>query len=125
MNTRRTPSVPGTQAALPSRKWLTFAGRPFTLSEGNLFLLLAIVIGVLSGLAVVAFRASIEWVRLGLLGSGLTPSPLRVLLAPALAGLVVAFLVQKFFPAARGSGQTKRDAESAAASTLLEQLAKQ
>jgi chloride channel protein, CIC family len=109
VNGRRTPSLPGTQTALPSRKWLTFAGRPFALSEGNLFLLLAIVIGVLSGLAVVAFRASIEWIRLVLLGSDLAPSHWRVLFAPALAGLVVAFLVQKFFPAARGSGvnQTK------------------
>ena len=37
------------------------------------------------------------------------PPPLRVLLVPAGAGLVVAFLVQKFFRAARGSGvnQTK------------------
>ena len=45
----------------------------------------------------------------GLLGSALAPPPIRVLLVPAGAGLVVAFLVQKFFPGARGSGvnQTK------------------
>ena len=60
-------------------------------------------------MAVVCFRIAIEWVRLGLLGSALAPSHLRVLLVPAGAGLVVAFLVQKFFRAARGSGvnQTK------------------
>jgi CIC family chloride channel protein len=100
---------PPAQAALPGRKWLTFAGRSFALSEGNLFLLLAIVIGVLSGLAVVAFRAAIDWLRIGLLGATLTPSHWRLLLVPSIAGLVVAFLVQKFFPAARGSGvnQTK------------------
>jgi CIC family chloride channel protein len=97
------------QPAFPGRKWLTFAGRSFSLSEGNLFLLLAIVIGVLAGLAVVAFREAIDWIRISLLGSALAPSHLRLLLVPSIAGLVVALLVQKFFPGARGSGvnQTK------------------
>lgn len=96
-------------AAAPSRKWLGIGRPSFALSEGNLFLLLAIVIGVFSGLVVVCFRIAIEWVRLGLLGSALAPPHLRVLLVPALAGLVVAFLVHKLFPSARGSGvnQTK------------------
>src|SRR5580700_2477508 len=76
-------------------KWLSSRARRLTLSEGNLFLLLAIIIGMFSGMAVVCFRISIEWVRLGLLGSALSPSPLRVLLVPAGAGLVVAFLVQR------------------------------
>jgi CIC family chloride channel protein len=90
-------------------KWLSTRARCFKLSEGNLFLLLAIIIGMFSGLAVVCFRISIEWVRRALLGSALAPSPLRLLLVPAGAGLVVAFLVQKFFRAARSSGvnQTK------------------
>jgi CIC family chloride channel protein len=90
-------------------KWLRSRARSFTLSEGNLFLLLAILIGMLSGVAVVCFRIAIEWVRLGLLGSALAPPPMRVLLVPAGAGLIVAFLVQKFFRGARGSGvnQTK------------------
>jgi CIC family chloride channel protein len=90
-------------------KWLSARARLFTLSEGNLFLLLAIFIGMFSGLAVVCFRLTIEWIRLALLGSALAPSHLRVLLVPAAAGLVVAFLVQKFFRGARGSGvnQTK------------------
>ena len=90
-------------------QWLSSRARLFTLSEGNLFRLLAIIIGMFSGMAVVCVRIAIEWVRLGLLGSALAPPPLRVILAPAVAGLVVAFLVQKFFPAARGSGvnQTK------------------
>jgi CIC family chloride channel protein len=89
--------------------WLSSRARLFTLSEGNLFLLLAIIIGIFSGMAVVCFRITIEWVRLGLLGSALAPPPMRVLLVPAGAGLVVAFLVQRFFPVARGSGvnQTK------------------
>ena len=94
----------------PRRKWPFIPGsRSFTLSEGNLFLVLAVVIGLFSGMAVVCFRITIEWVRLSLLGSGLAPSRLRVVLVPAGAGLVVAFLVQRFFRAARGSGvnQTK------------------
>ncbi|HEV7966151.1 MAG TPA: chloride channel protein [Candidatus Acidoferrales bacterium] len=100
------PSAPANNSSL---KWLSFRGRSFTLSEGNLFLLLAILIGIFSGMAVVCFRIAIEWVRLGLLGSTLAPPPMRVLLVPAGAGLVVAFLVQTFFPGARGSGvnQTK------------------
>jgi len=90
-------------------QWLSLRARSLSLSEGNLFLLLAIVIGLFSGLAVVLFRMTIEWVRLGLLGSALAPSHVRVLLVPAGAGLVVAFLVQKFFRASSGSGvnQTK------------------
>ena len=94
---------------VPGLRWLRFHGRFLSLSEGNRFLLLAIVIGISSGLAVVCFRMAIDWVRLFFLGSTLTPPPLRVLLAPAAAGLLVAFLVQKFFHGARGSGvnQTK------------------
>ena len=90
-------------------RWLTPGPHSFTLSEGNLFLLLAVIIGLFSGMAVVCFRITIEWVRLSLLGSALAPPPMRVLLVPAGAGLVVAFLVQRFFRAARGSGvnQTK------------------
>ncbi|HEY2646376.1 MAG TPA: chloride channel protein [Candidatus Acidoferrales bacterium] len=90
-------------------QWLKSRARSLTLSEGNLFLLLAIIIGMFSGMAVVCFRIAIEWVRLGLLGSALAPPHLRVLLAPTAAGLLVAFLVQKFFRGATGSGvnQTK------------------
>lgn len=89
--------------------WLGSRARSLRLSEGNLFLLLAILIGISSGMAVVCFRMTIEWIRLGLLGSALAPPRMRVLLAPVGAGLVVAFLVQKFFQGARGSGvnQTK------------------
>jgi CIC family chloride channel protein len=99
-------SVPAVKNS-PHLKWLSFGTRLFSLSEGNLFLLLAIAIGIFSGLAVVCFRMAIEWIRLGLLGSA--PAPMRILLVPAGAGLVVAFLVQRFFPGARGSGvnQTK------------------
>lgn len=80
-----------------------------SLSEQQFFLLLAIVIGVFSGLAVVCFRIAIEWFRLWLLGSALVPPGRRILLAPALTGLVIALLVIRLFPRVRGSGvnQTK------------------
>ncbi len=73
------------------------------------FLLIAILIGIFSGLAVVGFRTAIEWCRIVLLCSALNPPALRMLLAPTLVGLVVAALVLHVFPAVRGSGvnQTK------------------
>lgn len=79
------------------------------LREAQLFLILALLIGVFSGLAVVCFRVAIEWSRLWLLGSSVTPSPGRLLLVMPLAGLVIAALVEIAFPAVRGSGvsQTK------------------
>jgi CIC family chloride channel protein len=77
--------------------------------EDRFFLVLSVFIGVFSGLAVVCFRFAIGWCRLYLLGSGAVLSPSRLLLAPTLAGLVIAALVIHFFPRTRGSGvnQTK------------------
>lgn len=77
--------------------------------EDRFFLILSVFIGIFSGLAVVCFRFAIDWCRIYLLGSGATTSPLRLLLAPSLAGLLIAVLVIHVFPAARGSGvnQTK------------------
>ncbi len=77
--------------------------------EDRFFLVLSVFIGIFSGLAVVCFRFAIDWCRLYLLGTGAVLSPVRLLLAPTLAGLVIAVLVIHFFPATRGSGvnQTK------------------
>jgi len=77
--------------------------------EERFFLILSVFIGIYSGLAVVCFRFAIGWCRLYLLGSGAVLSPTRLLLAPTLAGLVIAVLVIHVFPLARGSGvnQTK------------------
>jgi H+/Cl- antiporter ClcA len=72
-----------------------------TLREAELFLLLAVIIGLISGLAVVLFRIAIDWTRLSVFGSALNPSPTRTLVVPTLGGLIVAFLVVKFFPRAR------------------------
>jgi len=81
----------------------------FTGSEDRLFLFLAILIGIFSALSVVCFRVLIEWVQFAVLGSTLAPILPRVFIAPAVVGLVIAVLVMKVFPQARGSGvnQTK------------------
>jgi CIC family chloride channel protein len=77
--------------------------------DERLFLVLSIFIGIISGTLVVAFRIAIEWIRILTLGSAPHPGQLRLVIVPALAGVVVAGLVIWFFPAARGSGvnQTK------------------
>jgi chloride channel protein, CIC family len=84
--------------------WESWTHQIITLREDQFFLFLAVLIGIFSGLAVVCFRITIECTQLVLLGSSLTPPPLRVILVPAAAGLVVAFLFLYVFPQARGSG---------------------
>jgi chloride channel protein, CIC family len=71
--------------------------------------MLAIVIGVLSGMAVVCFQLAISWARIKLLGPSLAPPWPRVVLAPTLAGLVIAAAILWIVPRVRGSGvnQTK------------------
>src|ERR1700749_2625883 len=77
--------------------------------DERLFLVLAIFIGVISGLMVVCFRVAINWIQVLTLGSSPHPGQLRLFFVPMGVGLLVAVLVQLFFPAARGSGvnQTK------------------
>jgi CIC family chloride channel protein len=77
--------------------------------EERIFLLLAIFIGVISGLLVVSFRMAIEWLSVLLLGSSPQPHQPRLIFVPALAGLVIALLTRFVFPNVRGSGinQTK------------------
>jgi len=77
--------------------------------EERFFLVLSIFIGIFSGLLVVCFRFAIDWSRMYFLGPEATSSPLRLILAPSLTGLVIAVLVLHLFPLARGSGvnQTK------------------
>jgi CIC family chloride channel protein len=80
-----------------------------SIREEQFFLVLAIAIGILAGFSVVLFRVAIETARLWLLGSSMHPSAPRVVLVPALTGLVIAVLAIRFFPRVRGSGvnQTK------------------
>ena len=77
--------------------------------DERLFLVLSIFIGIISGLLVVSFRVAINWIQALTLGSAPQPGLLRLIFVPTIMGLVVAALVQFFFPAARGSGvnQTK------------------
>lgn len=77
--------------------------------EERLFLLLSIFIGIISGLLVVSFRMAIEWLNVLLLGSAPGAGQVRLIVVPALAGLVTAVLARYVFPNVRGSGvnQTK------------------
>src|ERR1700751_775760 len=85
------------------------SSRILSLREDQLFMFLAVLIGIFSGLAVVCFRIAFEWVHLFSLGSSMSPPVPRVLIVPVVGGLVVALRVMYAFPAARGSGvnQTK------------------
>ena len=91
------------------RKRLAWMKEGEELKEAQLFLFLAVIIGLLSGLSVVLFRIAIDWTRLLAFGSGMTPPWTRLIMVPTIGGLVVAYLVIRFFPRARGSGvnQTK------------------
>jgi CIC family chloride channel protein len=79
------------------------------LREERLLLLLSIFVGVISGLLVVSFRMAIDWLSVLLRGSSPGPGQIRLIVAPTLAGIVIALLVRFVFPEARGSGinQTK------------------
>src|SRR5580700_10739902 len=98
--------------SMPARPFLGRAPEAFmrlVFREDRFFLVLSVFIGIFAGLSVVCFRFAIAWCRIYLLGSGATLTPLRMVLAPSLAGLFIAVLVIHVFPLARGSGvnQTK------------------
>src|SRR6185437_416893 len=84
-------------------------GSALTAREDRFFLLLAVLIGVFSGLSVVCFRMAIDFFHLWLLRSAEHPPILRLLLVPCLAGIVIAIIFKRFAPDLRGSGvnQTK------------------
>src|SRR6202167_4334313 len=75
--------------------------------EGQIFLILALVIGALTGLAVVAFILLTE--RLGLRLYPMGGAPWRRFLFPVVGSLGIGYLLYRYFPNARGSGvpQTK------------------
>jgi len=76
-------------------------------SESHVFLGLSVVIGALTGLAVVAFIVLTE--RLGMRLYPVVGAPWRRLLLPVTGSLGIGYLLYRFFPNARGSGvpQTK------------------
>src|SRR6185312_4194357 len=80
-----------------------------TLSETQRFLLLALLIGIFSGLLVVCFHICIDWVSWSTLGALSGRFRLVRLFVPALGATVAILLVAKVFPRAQGSGvnQTK------------------
>jgi chloride channel protein, CIC family len=75
--------------------------------EDQVFLILALVIGALTGLAVVAFILLTERVGIRLYPVGSAPE--RRLMLPVVGSLVIGYLLYRYFPNARGSGvpQTK------------------
>jgi CIC family chloride channel protein len=75
--------------------------------EDQIFLVLALVIGALTGLAVVAFILLTE--RLGLRLYPVGGTPWRRVLFPVVGSLGIGYLLYRYFPNARGSGvpQTK------------------
>ena len=75
--------------------------------EGQIFLVLALVIGALTGTVVVAFILLTE--RLGLRLYPVGGAPWRRLLFPVAGSLSIGYLLYRYFPNARGSGvpQTK------------------
>src|SRR6202165_2852363 len=75
--------------------------------EDQIFLVLALVIGALTGLAVVAFILLTE--RMARLRYPLGGAPWRRLLFPVVGSLGIGYLLSRYFPDARGSGvpQTK------------------
>jgi CIC family chloride channel protein len=100
---------PAASDALPlksgRRSWFTLSST----REERSFLLLAVFVGLFSGLAVVCFRLAIDWTRIWLLGPAPEPHAWRLITTPAIVGLIVALLVIHVFPLVRGSGvnQTK------------------
>jgi CIC family chloride channel protein len=79
------------------------------LSETQRFLVLALFIGIFSGLLVVCFHIAIDWVSWTTLGALSGRFRYARLLSPALGAFAASVLVMKVFPRAQGSGinQTK------------------
>src|ERR1039458_651759 len=99
--TVQTPSASGGRAWLPGRL------AELRQREGQIFLVLALVIGALTGLVVVAFIVLTE--RMGMRVYPVGGAPWRRLLFPVVGSLGIGYLLYRYFPDARGSGvpQTK------------------
>ncbi len=93
--------------ATDSRSWLQRRVAELRPREGQIFLVLALVIGAITGLAVVAFILLTE--RLGMRLYPVGGAPWRRVLFPVAGSLGIGYLLYRYFPNARGSGvpQTK------------------
>ena len=80
-----------------------------SLSEAQRFLLLALLIGVFSGILVVLFHIAIDFLTWTSLGALTGRYRFARLLSPAAGAVAACFIVRKIFPRAKGSGvnQTK------------------
>jgi chloride channel protein, CIC family len=89
------------------RNWLQCRVSELRQREGQIFLVLALVIGALTGLAVVAFIVVTE--RLGMRLYPVGGAPWRRVVFPVAGSLSIGWLLYRYFPNARGSGvpQTK------------------
>ena len=89
------------------KSWLSDRLAELRQREGQVFLALALVIGALTGLVVVAFIMLTE--RLGMRLYPVGGAPWRRLLFPVVGSLGIGYLLYRYFPNARGSGvpQTK------------------
>ena len=89
------------------RSWLLDRLAELQQREGQIFLVLALVIGALTGSAVVAFILLTE--RMGMRLYPVGGAPWRRVLFPVVGSLGIGYLLYRYFPDARGSGvpQTK------------------
>ena len=89
------------------KTWLSDRVAELRQRESQVFLVLALVIGALTGLAVVAFILLTE--RMGMRLYPVGGAPWRRLLFPVVGSLGIGYLLYRYFPDARGSGvpQTK------------------
>lgn len=87
--------------------WLSKRMAELRQREDQVFLALALIIGALTGLAVVAFIMLTE--RLGMRLYPVGGAPWRRVLFPIAGSLAIGYLLDRYFPNARGSGvpQTK------------------
>lgn len=101
--------TPANSGSAQSR-WLQSRFTHFGLSDAQRFLLLALLIGIFSGILVVLFHICIDAVSWGSLGALAGQYRYVRLLSPALGAVVAVVVVRRLFPTAKGSGvnQTKR-----------------
>lgn len=103
MNTLSTDSQATIQPRYPWKRWISLLEQ----REDQVFLFLALLIGALVGLAVVAFIVLTERLGMKLYPPGV--AAWRHLLVPVAGSLAMGYLLYRYFPDARGSGvpQTK------------------